>query len=136
MYLYRAVDKEGNTVDFLLTRRRSKLAAHKFLIKAISNNGCPKVINIDKSGANKEAIKTYNKRCIKRVRIRQIKYLNNMVEQDHRFIKWRVQNMLGFKSFESASRTLTGIEIVRMITKEQVTFPKVNYFKTFCSLAA
>ena len=70
MYLYRAVDKEGNTVDFLLTRRRSKLATHKFLLKAISNNGCPKVINIDKSGANKEAIKTYNKRCIKRVRIR------------------------------------------------------------------
>ena len=136
MYLYRAVDKEGNTVDFLLTRRRSKLAAHKFLLKAISNNGCPKVINIDKSGANKEAIRTYNKRCIKRVRIRQIKYLNNRVEQDHRFIKWRVQNMLGFKSFESASRTLIGIETVRMIIKEQVTFPEVTYFKTFCSLAA
>ena len=94
------------------------------------------MINIDKSGANKEAIKTYNKRCIKRVRIRQIKYLNNRIEQDHRFIKWRVQNMLGFKSFESASRTLTGIEIVRMIIKEQVTSSEVNYFKTFCSLAA
>ncbi len=106
IYLYRAVDKKGNTVDFLLTRRRSRLAAHKFLLKAISNNGCPKVINIDKSGANKEAVKTYNKRCIKRVRIRQIKYLNNRVEQDRRFIKWRVQNMLGFKSFKSASRTL------------------------------
>src|SRR3954466_2558963 len=62
MYLYRAVDKQGNTVDFLLTRRRSKLAAHKFLIKAIRNNGCPKVINIDKSGANREAIRTYNNR--------------------------------------------------------------------------
>src|SRR3954466_10633631 len=62
MYLYRAVDKEGNTVDFLLTRRRRKLAAHKLLIKAIKNNGCPKVINIDKSGANKEAIRTYNRR--------------------------------------------------------------------------
>ncbi len=59
-----------------------------------------------------------------------------MVEQDHRFINWRVQNMLGFKSFESASRTLTGIEIVTMIKKEQVTFPEVNNFKTFCSLAA
>ena len=94
------------------------------------------MINIDKSGANREAIKTYNKRCIKSVRIRQIKYLNNRIEQDHRFIKWRVQNMLGFKSFESASRTLTGIEIVRMIIKEQVTSSEVNYFKTFCSLAA
>ncbi|MDQ6815005.1 MAG: transposase, partial [Bacteroidota bacterium] len=74
--------------------------------------------------------------CIKRVRIRQIKYLNNMVEQDHRFIKRQVQNMLGFKSFESASRTLTGIEIVRIIKKGQITFPEVTYFKTFCSLAA
>ena len=136
MYLYRAVDKEGKTVDFLLTRRRNKLAAHKFLLKAISINGCPKVINIDKSGANKEAIRTYNKRCFKKIRIRQCKYLNNRVEQDHRFIKWRIQNMLGFKSFESASRTLTGIEIVRMIKKEQVAFPMTTCFKTFCSLAA
>src|SRR4051794_390153 len=136
MYLYRAVDKQGNTVDFLLTRRRSKLAAHKFLLKAISNNGCPKVINIDKSGANKEAIRTYNKRGLKRIKIRQIKYLNNRVEQDHRFIKWRVQNMLGFKSFESASRTLTGIEIVRMIKKGQVTQPTARAYTTFCTLAA
>ena len=136
MYLYRAVDKEGNTVDFLLTRRRNKIAAHKFLLKAIRNNSCPKVINIDKSGANKEAIRTYNKRCLKKIRIRQCKYLNNRVEGDHRFIKWRIQNMLGFKNFESASRTLSGMEMVRMIRKEQVTFPKVTYYKTFCSMAA
>jgi len=119
-----------------LTRRRSKLAAHKFLLKAISNNGCPKVINIDKSGANKEAIRTYNKRGLKRIQIRQVKYLNNRVEQDHRFIKWRVQNMLGFKSFESASRTLTGIEIVRMIKKGQVECPMATFYNTFRSLAA
>ncbi len=136
VYLYRAVDKEGKTVDFILTKRRNKLAAHKFLLKAIANNGCPKVINIDKSGANKEAIRTSNKRCIKKIRIRQSKYLNNRVEGDHRFIKWRTHNMLGFKNFESASRTLTGIEMVRMIKKRQVTFPKFNDFKTFCSLAA
>src|SRR5919107_1815351 len=77
MFLYRAVNKAGNTVDFLLTKRRNKFAAHKFLLKAISNNGCPRVINIDKSGANKEAIKTYNKRCFKKIRMRQCKYLNN-----------------------------------------------------------
>lgn len=136
MYLYRAVDKEGNTVDFLLTKRRNKFAAHKFLHKAINTNGCPKVINIDQSGANKEAIRTYNKRCIKKIRIRQCKYLNNRIEGDHRFIKWRIQNGLGFKSFESASITLTGIEMVRMIKKEQVTFPRVTSYKTFCSLAA
>jgi putative transposase len=68
-FLYRAVDKAGNTVDFLLTKRRNKLGPHKFLLKAISNNGCPKVINIDKSGASKEAIRTYNNRCLKRIRI-------------------------------------------------------------------
>jgi putative transposase len=115
MYLYRAVDKEGNTIDFLLTRRRNKYAAHKFLHKAIRNNDCPKMITIDQSEANKEAIRTYNKRSYKKIRIRQCKYLNNRVEQDHRFIKWRTQNMLGFKNFESASRKLTGFEIVRMI---------------------
>src|SRR5688572_671613 len=121
VYLYRAVDKEGNTVDFLLTKKRNKFAAHKFLIKAIQNNGCPKVINIDKSGANKGAIKTYNKRKLSKIRIRQCKYLNNRVEGDHRFIKWRIQNSLGFKNLESASRTLTGIEMVRMIKKDQVS---------------
>ncbi len=73
------------------------------------------MINIDQSGANQEAIRTFNKRSMKRIRIRQGKYLNNRVEGDHRFIKWRVQNMLNFKSFESAQRTLAGIEMVRMI---------------------
>jgi putative transposase len=66
MFLYRAVDKEGNTVDFLLTKHRNKFAAHKSLVKAISSNGCSKVINIDKSVANKEAIKTYNKEGLRK----------------------------------------------------------------------
>src|SRR4051794_34077742 len=136
MFLYTAAAKEGNTVDFLLTRKRNKLAAHKFLLKAISNNGCPTVINIDKSDANREAIRTYNKKRFKKIRIRQCKYLNNRVEADHRFIKWLTQNMLGFKSFESASRTLTGIEIVRMIKKGQVTQPTARAYTTFCTLAA
>src|SRR4051812_47148070 len=109
-----------------------KLAAHKFLLKAIGNNGCPKVINIDKSGANKEAIRTYNQRRLKRIQIRQNKYLNNRVEADHRFIKWRMFLVLGFKNFQSATRTLTGIEMIRMIKKEQVT----GCYTTFCSLAA
>ena len=136
MYLYRAVDKNGGTIDFLLTKRRNKPAAHKFLIKAISNNGCPKVINIDKSGANKEAIRTYNNVCIKKIKIRQCKYLNNRVEADHRFIKLRTVGMLGFKNFESASRTLSGIEIVRMIKKEQLKLPLTTTYKSFCSLIA
>jgi putative transposase len=135
MYLYRAVDKEGKTIDFLLTKRRNKYAAHKFLNKAINDNGCPKGSNIDQSGANKEAIRTYNKRCFKKIKIRQCKYLNNRVEADHRFIKWRTHQMLGFKNFESASRTLAGIEITRMIKKEQVVSPMATSYKTFCSLA-
>jgi putative transposase len=109
MFLYRAVNKAG--------KRRNKFVARKFPLKAISNNGCPKVINIDKRGANKEAIRTYNKRYLKRIRIRQCKYLNNRGEGDHRFIKSRIQSMLGFKSFKSASRALSGIERVRMIKK-------------------
>lgn len=136
MYLYRAVDKQGNTVDFLLTKRRNKYAAHKFLLKAIGNNDCPKVINIDGSGANKEAIRIYNKRTFSKIRIRRCKYLNNRVEGDHRFIKWRIQNSLGFKSFESASRTLAGIEIIRTIKKGQITFSNATSYKTFCSLSA
>jgi putative transposase len=69
-------------VYFLITRRRNKLGVHEFLVKAINNNSCPKVINIGKSGANREAIRTYNKRSLKRIRIRQCKYLNNRVEGD------------------------------------------------------
>jgi putative transposase len=136
MYLYRAVDKNGNTIDFLLTKRRNKYAAHKFLVKAIPNNGCPKMIIMDRSSANKEAIKTYNNRCFKRIKIRQCKYVNNRIEADHRFIKWRIQNSLVLKSFESASRTLAGIEMIRMIQKEQIQFPQATTYRTFCTLAA
>ena len=95
-YLYRAVDKQGDTVDFLLTARRDKKAARRFLNKAIGSNGKPSLINIDKSGANTAAIKQYNTDENKRITIRQCKYLNNIVEQDHRFIKLRIRPMLGF----------------------------------------
>ena len=135
-YLYRAVDKSGNTVDFLLTRRRQRMSAQSFLIKAINNNCKPEVINIDKSGSNTGAIKVYNKRSFSKIGIRQCKYLNNIVEQDHRFIKWRIQNGLGFKSFESAKRTLNGIEVVYMLRKNQIISPRITMFKSFCKLAA
>ncbi|MEO6915247.1 MAG: DDE-type integrase/transposase/recombinase [Chitinophagaceae bacterium] len=75
-------------------------------------------LDLDKSGANKKTIKTINKTSFRKIEIRPCKYLNNMVEEDHQFIKWRTKGMPGFKSFESASRTLTGIEMVRMIKKE------------------
>jgi len=94
-YLYRAVDKKGNTVDFLLTKRRMKGSAQKFLNKVIGNNG-----------------------------------------QDHRSIKRRITITTGFKEFESAQRTLSGIEVVHMIRKDQIKDSKSSTFKTFCSLAS
>lgn len=134
-YLYRAVDKQGNTVDFLLTKRRRRMSAQSFLIKAIENNGKPVLINIDKSGSNKHAIRIYNKRSLSTIQIRQCKYLNNIVEQDHRFVKKRIFGSLGFKEFESARRTLSGIEIVHMIGKEQLISKRKSIFNAFYSLA-
>jgi putative transposase len=123
-YLYRAVDKQGNTIDFLLTAKRDTKAARRFLNKAIGSNGKPSLINTDKSGANTAAIKEYNIDENKRVKIGQFKYLNNIVGQvvrhsDHRFIKRRTRPMLGFKSFWSARATLAGIELWRMLKKGQ-----------------
>ncbi|MNQ33143.1 hypothetical protein D3C85_465650 [compost metagenome] len=131
-YLYRAVDKLGNTADFLLTRKRQRMSARSFVIKAIDNNCRPRVINIDKRGFNTAVIKVNNKRSFSNIRIRQCKYLNNIVEQDHRFIKWRIQNGLGFKSFESARRTLSGIEVVHMRRKNQMIESGITMFKSFC----
>ena len=135
-YLYRAVDKKGNTVDFLLTKKRTRIPAHKFLNKAIGNNGMPELINIDKSGPDKSANQLYNRRNWSNIEIRQCKYLNNIVEQDHRFIKWRINQGLGFKDFESAKRTIAGIEIVRMIRKDQLLNSKCLTYGSFLSLAA
>ena len=137
-YLYRAVDKQGNTVDFLLTKRRMKGSAQKFLHKAIGNNGKPRLINIDKSGANTQAIRIVNQYSLtfKKIRIRRVKYLNNIVEQDHRTIKRRIAITTGFKEFESAQRTLAGIENINIIRKNQIVNPRRSWFATFKSLAA
>ena len=137
-YLYRAVDKFGNTVDFLLTKRRMKGSAQKFLNKAIGNNSKPRVINIDKSGANKSGIRSINRELltVKKIKIRQCKNLNNIVEQDHRNIKRRISIDTGFKEFESAQRTLAGIEVVNIIGKGQIADSRKTTFKIFCSLAA
>lgn len=119
-YYYRAVDKQGNTVDFLLTARRDKKAAQRFFAKAVKHNGKPSLVNIDKSGANKSGIKQFNQDNNKRVKIRQCKYLNNIIEQDHRRIKRLSRSMLGFKNFHCAQKTLAGIEVVAMIKKGQM----------------
>ena len=137
-YLYRAVDKYGSTIDFLLTKRRMKGSAQKFLNKAIGNNGKPRIINIDKSGANTSGIRTVNKGSlsVNKIKIRRVKYLNNIVEQDHRTIKRRISISTGFKEFESAQRTLAGIEIINIIRKNQLKDSRSSWFNTFKSLAA
>ena len=89
-----------------------------------------------KGGSNRAAITVYNKLSYSNIKIRQCKYLINIVEQDHRFVKWRIQNGLGFKSFESAKRTLSGIEVVHMLRKNQMVKPGLTIFKSFCRLAS
>jgi len=119
-YLYRAVDKNGQTIDFLLTAHRDKKAALRFFKKAVRQHGLPDKVTIDKSGANTAAIKALKEETGQEIEIRQIKYLNNLVEQDHRAIKRIVQPMMGFKSFPTARVTLQGIELMHMIKKGQM----------------
>jgi len=119
-YLYRAVDKNGHTIDFLLTPTRDQDAAEAFLRKAIRHQQQPEKITIDQSGANTAAIKQYNKTHKTAIVIRHCKYLNNIVEQDHRAVKRKVRPMLGFKSFWAARCTIAGIEVMHAIRKGQL----------------
>lgn len=140
VYLYRAVDKFGKTLDFMLSERRNKPAAIKFFARAMEVNGLPRKIVIDKSAANTEGIKDINRMlkrfgCPDSIEMVRIKYLNNLVEQDHRSIKRRVRPMLGFKSFKSAASTIAGIELINMIRKGQFR-PELRPFQTFCRIAA
>lgn len=119
-YLYRAVDKAGNTIDFLLRAHRDKTAARRYFEKSIAQNGEPEAVTIDKSGANLAALEAINAERETPIKIRQAKYLNNIIEQDHRAIKRRIRPMLGFKSFRSARILLGGIEVAHMIAKGQM----------------
>ena len=119
-YLYRVVDTSGAMVDFLLTAKQDRKAALRFLRKAINGNGTPEKITIDKSGANTAAIESYDAGTGAEIEIRRIKYLANIVEQDHRAIKRLIRPTLGFKSFRSAAVTLAGIELMQMIPKGQL----------------
>jgi len=125
-YYYRAVDKQGQTIDFLLTATRDSKAALRFLKKAIGQNGKPSLINIDKSGANKAGLKQLNRGQNTRIKIRQCKYLNNIIEQDHRRIKRLTRPMLGFKNLYAAQRTLAGMEMMAMIKKGQMKTSEGN----------
>jgi transposase-like protein len=135
-YLYRAVDKDGKTVDFLLTAKRDKPAAKRFFEKAIRQHGDPEKVTMDKSGANKAAIDEINNDRESPIEVRQIKYLNNIVEQDHRAIKRVTKPMLNFKSFHSARSVLAGIELMHMIRKGQMAnVNEMTFAEQFYALA-
>ena len=123
-YLYRAVDKEGHTIDFLLTPTRDRDAAEAFLRKAIRTQGLPEKITIDKSGSNTAAIKRYNRTHKTAIITRHCKYLNNIVEQDHRAVKRLTRPMLGFKSLWAARCTIAGMEVMHAIRKGQLLIPE------------
>jgi putative transposase len=114
------VDRTGQTIDFLLTEARDERAALRFLTKAIRRHGVPETITIDGSEANAAAIRGYIAAHGTAIMIRRVKYLNNVVEQDHRAVKRVTRPMLGFKSFDAAQGTLTGIELMHMLRKGQL----------------
>ncbi|MFL0574775.1 MULTISPECIES: IS6 family transposase [Priestia] len=123
-YLYRVVDSEGSTIDFYLSESRDKQAAKRFFKKVLATSHVckPRVITVDKNPAYPVTIQELEeeKHMPEGIQIRQVKYLNNMVEQDHRFIKKRVRSMLELKSFRTATYILSGIEAMYMIKKKQV----------------
>ena len=139
VYLYRAVDQFGKTLDFMLSERRNKPAAINFFARAMEVNSLPRKMVIDKSAANTEGIKDINRMlkrfgCLISIEIVRIKYLNNLVEQDHRLIKRRVRPILGGKSFQAEASTIAGIELVIMIRNSQFR-PELSPFQQFCQIA-
>jgi len=139
-YYYRAIDKFGKTLDFMLSEHRDEAAATAFFTRAIGNNGFPDRVVIDNSGANLAGLQNMNCLLILNewfwlIEILQVKYLNNIIEQDHRFIKKLTRQMKGFKSFSSASATLEGIEVAHMIRKRQFEATGQSAFQQFATLA-
>ena len=145
-YLYRAVDSNGNTIDFMLSAKRNKKAAKRFFKKALGSkhNQIPRAITVDKNPVYPPAVNELKNDKIlpQNVSLRQIKYLNNIVEQDHRSIKKIVRPMLGSKSFNTANKTLKVIEIMHLIKKGQVdalnryVLAEVNFINQLFGIAA
>ena len=123
-YLYRAVDSQGNTLDFMLSAKRDGKAAARVFRKVLKaqHTQPPRVITVDKNAVYPVAMAALqaDETIEKETELRQSKYLNNVIEQDHRNIKRIVKPMMGFKSFNSVRRTLSGIEAINMIRKGQV----------------
>jgi transposase-like protein len=128
MYLYRAVDKVGQTVDFHLSRRRDRNAAKTFLRKAMRNQRVSTKITLDAYAASHRAIADLKEsgELPRQVQVRTSKYLNNRVEQDHRRIQQRLRPMLGLKSFRTAAVVIRGIELAEKIKKAQFTIGKLG----------
>ena len=124
VYLYRAVDSQGNTLEFFFSPTRDAQAAKRFFLKtlATSHTSEPRVINVDKNAAYPKAEASLRAEGLIPIQceLRQVKYLNNLVEQDHRFIKRLTKPGLGFFSFQTAWRTLQGYEVMNMIRKGQM----------------
>lgn len=137
-YLYRAVCKNGNTIDFLLHAHRDKTSARRYFEKSIAQHGMPETVTVDKSSAKLAALEAINADRETPIKIRQSKYLNNLVEQDHRAIKRRTRHMLGFKSFRCARILLGGIEVMHMVTKGKMKCARRTHPSAadqFCELA-
>jgi hypothetical protein len=126
-------------VDFLLTAHRDQAAARPFFRRAMDLHDVPKGITIDKSGANTSAVRGLLADSGATTELRQSKYLNNVVEQDHRVVKRRVRPMLGFKTFATATSLIAGIETMHMIKKGQLrcpgglAFSAADYFYSLAS---
>jgi transposase-like protein len=148
MYLSRAIDSNGETVEFWFSERRNLTAAKRFLRKALKRHGCPERIMIDGSQTNREAIlvcdaesrlRDRSRRRLKPIQIRQSAYLNNRIEQDHRAIKRRIRPILRFQSAVTARAILGGIEMVHMMRKQQAKYawnPQPSLAEQFELLAA
>ncbi|HEX9274149.1 MAG TPA: IS6 family transposase [Candidatus Binatia bacterium] len=123
-YLYRAVDSTGQTIDFLLSAKRDSRAAKRFFRKMLKtpSHSSTRVINVDKNRAYPQAVEQLKEEGTlpNRTQLRQCKYLNNLIEQDHRFIKRRVNPRLGFFSFRTAGRTIKGYEAMPLVRKGQI----------------
>jgi transposase-like protein len=130
VYLYRAVDAAGQTIDFLLSPERNGAAARRFFRKALKqpNTVNPRTITVDKNAAYPIATKAMKRdgELWRFTKLRQVKFLNNIVEQDHRRIKRLVRPGLGFKNFQTASQTVAGYEVMAMIRKGQVVSVPAN----------
>ncbi len=123
-FLYRAVDKEGNTIEFMLSAKRDVCAAKRFFKKMMraDHRRLPFSINTDKNASYPDAFAAsqHDKILPFDCKLRGVKYLNNIIEQDHRFVKKRTRAAQCFKTFGTAQRTIDGIEAMNMVRKGQV----------------